>query len=252
MNQKKFNDLFTNAIRNNKNYPENLISKIKDGPKLSAKRAFEVYQEDYQARLSEALKNTYQAIHNIIGDEDFYNLSQDYINIYPSSYSDLDDYGNYLFEFLKTHPINNEYIFLSELAHFEWMFKEIFHQPQKLGLSPSELLIEMSVSSNKFQLISTLKTLKYSHLITKLYSLKNDEYDIDYQEEEFILMFKKDVMVKTLNLSKSQWQIVHFLHKHQSVSLDQIIQNAPLTVTPEEFQSLFQILGSNRLLLKSN
>lgn len=253
MKQKDFNKIFTNAIRGFCEFPENLISQIKDGPKLNARRALEVYQEDYQARLTEALKNTYQAIYFLIGDEDFHIIARDYITFYSSSFSNLDDYGNHLNDFLKKHTVTEKYIFISELAHFEWNFKELFHKKNQTGLDANELIAEFQTPSNKFLLISTLEIFHYNYAVTKLYSLKNAndqsiENEVNYSSSEYIIMFKESTMVKTISLSKEQWEIMNLLLTPHSIN--EIIQNAPATMTPEKFQSLFYILGKNRLLLK--
>jgi hypothetical protein len=141
MKQKDFNLKFTNLVRT-PNIVEQveLLAQIKEGTKLSALRALEVYQEDYHARLTEALKNTYRAISSLIGDEDFYYITSDYIKRHPSNSCDLDDYGNHFSQFLATHPLSEDYIFLSELAHFEWNFREVFHLEQALGVDSLTLM----------------------------------------------------------------------------------------------------------------
>lgn len=253
MKQKDFNLKFAETIRSNSS-EDILVSYLKDSRKLSAKRALEVYQEDYQARMTEALRNTYAAIHSLIGDEDFFHLAQDYIKKYPSPFSDLDDYGNYLSEFLSTHPLNIDYIFLSELAHFEWNFKEVFHLNDEKGLDALELQNILQDNSTKVQLIGSAKILNYSFTIDKLYSLKetneNDEEEFNFEQEQYLLIHKSGVMVKIHALSKNQWEI---MKKFQTpTALLSALQNAPATVTPDEIQNLFLILGTDRILLKSN
>ena len=101
MNQKEFNLTFTGFVRTpNSDGLCTLLTQIKEGSKISAARALEVYQEDYRARLTEALKNTFIAVYHIIGDETFSQLAGEYIDFYPSPFSDLDDYGNHFAQFL--------------------------------------------------------------------------------------------------------------------------------------------------------
>src|SRR4051812_23405500 len=96
MKQKEFNFKFVEAISTGNILQDDLLSQIKNGPVLNATRALEVYREDYESRLTDALKNTYRGIHSLIGDEDFLLLVKDYIRLHSSNSSDLDDYGSYL------------------------------------------------------------------------------------------------------------------------------------------------------------
>ncbi|MGZ3808114.1 MAG: HvfC/BufC family peptide modification chaperone [Bacteriovorax sp.] len=252
MKQKEFNQKFAEVVRSQKS-DRDLTAMIKDSPRLKAARALEVYQEDYQARMTEALQNTYRAISALIGDEDFFRLSSDYIKAHPSPYSDLDDYGNHLSEFLAAHPLNEDYIFLSELAHHEWTFRTVFHLPCEPGADALSLHGLLQGDSSKVQLVNSARLLHYSFLIDELYALKDatddeGEQDFDFEHEQFLLMFKSDVMVKVYVLSKNQWEFMkNFQTPH---SFSEIFQKAPATMTPEEMKSLFEILGSERLILK--
>ncbi|MFA6236134.1 MAG: DNA-binding domain-containing protein [Bacteriovorax sp.] len=253
MKQKDFNQIFVTVVASRSAAPVELLAQIKNGPVLSARRALEVYQEDYEARLTEALKNTYRGINAIIGDEDFFILSQDYINTHPSSSSDLDDYGHLLSLHLKDHQLSKDYIFLPELAFFEWNFREVFHQEQIPGLSPEGLMACLENDRDMLRLCSSLRLLHFNFLITSLYALKDEEdkeNELIYEFPEYVLMYKNGVMVKTITLSKNQFEILKKLLA--PASLQHCLQNAPATVTPDEIQTLFTILGTERLLLKLN
>lgn len=250
MKQKKFNTLFVEVISKKTSVVSELLSQIKNGPRLDAKRALEVYQEDYQARLTEALKNTYRAIFAIIGDEDFNHLAGEYISLYPSVSSDLDDYGHLLDIFLKTHPLNLDYTFLSELAHFEWNFREVFHLEESRGLSPESLMHALQSENDLFELSQSARLLEYNFQITKLYALKESDSEEgridDYNFPQNILLYKCASVVKSKTLSKNQAAIVKRMVIPSPIQ--QCFQNVPATVTAEEIQGLFQILGTDRLI----
>ena len=255
MKQKEFNQKFAETIRST-NESHNLLSLIKDSPKLKAERAIEVYQEDYQARLTEALKNTYRATFSLIGDDDFTILTRDYIANFPSPFLDLDDYGNHMSEFLSNHFLGKDYVFLAELADYEWNFREVFHMQQEQGLNVIELQNLLKSDSGSFVLVPSIRLLHYSFLISNLYALKDvsddsdDEENFYYEESQFILMIKSGVLVKTHILSKNQWEI---MKKFQApTTFSNAIQNVTATVTPGEIQNLFRILGTEQILLNSN
>lgn len=251
MNQKDFNQKLVKAISSRESFVTDILTQIKDGPKLGAKRALEVYQEDYEARLSEALKNTYRAIAALIGDEEFYPLVRDYIQSHPSTSSDLDDYGHRLNLFLASHPMSNDYPFLMELAHFEWSFREVFHCEQKVGLNALDLMKTLQTPGELIQLTSSARVLEYQYQISLLYALKDSELEgepFDIEIPQNILLYKIDSVVKTHTLSKTQCEILNKMLL--PTTLEACLQNAPGALTPEETQNLFQILGTERLIIK--
>ena len=174
MKQKEFNKIFVETITSKSKLPTELLSQIKDGPKLSAIEAIAIYREDYNARLTEALRNTYRAIHFILGDEDFNRLSKAYIAQYPSLSSDLDDYGDNLSLFTFHHDLIQDYIFLAELAHFEWNYRELFHLEPTMGLTAQELIKLLHNENERVQLSNKGRILQYQYKISELYALKKE------------------------------------------------------------------------------
>lgn len=249
MNQSEFNKKFIECITRSQNENE-LMPLVKDSARLSAARAFEVYREDYQVRMTEALKNTFRSIHSVLGDDDFFRMALDYLDRYPSSFSDLDEYGHHLPHYLKNHSLSEDYPFLSQLADFEWAFREIFHSGEVLGPNADELQKLFADENTKLVLSPSAKVLHYDFSIEKIYSHKDsDEEKMNYSSEQFILLFKKNSLVKLHLLSKNQWELVKFFHTPKS--LLECVQNAPATMTPEEMSGLFRVLATEQILLKS-
>lgn len=256
MNQKDFNHQLVKLISQPTCLPpEDFILAIKEGAKLSADSALAVYREDYQVRLTYALKDTYKAIHFFLGEEDFYALAADYIKDNLSNSPHLDDYGKHLSDFLKIHHIKAMGPFLSELAHFEWAFKEVFHLDQAIGYESTTLMgLLDSGLKDPVHLVQSAKLLAYNYSITSLYQVYetdgDEDADFDFQNRDYLLLYKNKSVVKNQTLSKNQWEIL--LNLLTPISLSDLIKKAPTETTPEEIQSLFYLLGANRLLQKSS
>jgi hypothetical protein len=251
MKQKDFNERFVKAISENK-ISENILDCLKDTKELTAFRALEVYREDYEARMTEALRNTYRATHSILGDDDFFSLALTYLKNHPSAFSDLDEYGHKFSTFLDTHALSDDYPFLPQLARFEWTFRDVFHVKEIRGLNAIQLQESLSDEKNKLTLVPSACLMDFSYAIDQIYSLKDSEEapeNFQYDGHSYILLFKKNSLVKMHTLSKNQWSFVNFFHT--PCSLLECIQNAPATMTPEEMQELFLILGTEQILLKS-
>lgn len=249
MKQAEFNKKFVNCIRTEEGVEE-ILPLMKDFPKLPAARALEVYREDYLVRMSEALKNTYRSVHSVLGDEDFFSAALSYLNQHPSTFSDLDEYGEGFEDFLKSHLLSQDFPFLPDLAHFEWSFRLVFHSEEKKGLEAIELGQALSDEKMNLSLCPSALLLSYSYSVETIYSSGDEESDLDYSHEQHILMFKKNAFVKMHLLSKNQYEFMK--NFHTPVSLSECIKIAPATMTPVEMQELFQILGTEQILLKSS
>lgn len=104
-----------------------------------------VYAGGYLARIREALAEVYEAVHHIVGESAWSELSQAYVQRYPSHDYNLSFAGRHLPEFLTTHPLTQQLPFLPDLAALEWVVCQAFHafdQPPldaaRLAASPLE------------------------------------------------------------------------------------------------------------------
>lgn len=249
MNQKEFNKKFIEYIRRGEN-TEELLPLMQSLARLPASRALEVYREDYEARMSDALKNTYRTVHSVMGDKDFATLALSYIEHYPSVFSDLDEYGEKMEEFIsRSLQLKRNFPFLSQLAHFEWSFRKIFHAQEVLGLNAEELQSSFADEAAKLTLSPSCLLLSYDYAVEKIYSADETTNPFDPKEQQFILMFKKKSFVKIHLLSEAQHSTLKFFHTLST--LTECITKAPAKMTPEEMRELFWILGREQILLKS-
>ncbi len=89
-----------------------------------------IYNYAYHARLNEVLANDYPAILMAIGDEYFNQLAADYIEVHPSHYFSLRDFGaqlaNFIDGLIQQQTKWQEMPWLYELALFEWNLGQAF------------------------------------------------------------------------------------------------------------------------------
>lgn len=98
-----------------------------------------VYAGGYVARTFDALKEVYEAVRHVIGENNFHNLSDAYAEKYPSQDYNLSFFGRHLPEFLKSNPLTQEYSFLPDVARLEWQVCLAFHSFEKPPLDPGKL-----------------------------------------------------------------------------------------------------------------
>lgn len=94
--------------------------------KASASRRLDIYAYAYRARLSEALEQDFEALHTLLGDDQFHSLCHDYIQLHPSQHFSLRYLGQHMAAFLRTHTLYQQQPVLAELAAFEWAMTETF------------------------------------------------------------------------------------------------------------------------------
>lgn len=102
---------------------------------LSAEQGLAIYHNAYRARLLEALRGDYPAVHAWLGDEEFDALALAYLDAHPSQHFSLRWLGAQLADFIDGYLVPAQAAPLSELARLEWAFTLAFDAPDGLPLS---------------------------------------------------------------------------------------------------------------------
>src|SRR3989338_3715406 len=89
---------------------------------LSAEQGLAIYHNAYRARLLEALRGDYPAVHGWLGDQQFDALAGAYIAAHPSRHFSLRWLGAELASFIETYLVPAQAAPLGELARLEWAF----------------------------------------------------------------------------------------------------------------------------------
>lgn len=103
-----------------------LAADLVAGARGNLVRRMAVYRDGYRLRLLEALRTTYPALHEFLGDEQFDALCTDYLRARPSAHPSLRWYGHDLGAFLAGHTVAGAHPVLAELAAFEWALSLVF------------------------------------------------------------------------------------------------------------------------------
>lgn len=87
----------------------------------------EVYAGGYAARITESLKEVYEAVRHVLGDGMFGRVAHAFAGTRPSRHYDLGLAGRDFGIFLKNARVTEKLPFLPELAQLEWRIAEAFH-----------------------------------------------------------------------------------------------------------------------------
>lgn len=99
---------------------------IAETPPLTKDARLRIYRHAYAARLTEALRDHYPVLHQILGDEDFEALGDAYGRAHPSTHRSIRWYGRELAAFLRKEPPFDGQPVLAEISGFEWSLGEAF------------------------------------------------------------------------------------------------------------------------------
>lgn len=101
-------------------------SQIVSTPVMSARQRLSIYSSAYRLRLKEALSTDYEKLHAYLGDDQFDQLMDDFIDSHPSSTFSLRYYSIDLPDWLQQQPMYQAHPQLIELARVEKAFADSF------------------------------------------------------------------------------------------------------------------------------
>lgn len=99
---------------------------IQSTKNFSASKRLNIYAYAYKARLKEAISTDYEKLHSYLGDEQFDQVMERYIEKHPSQQTNLRYYSIEMANLLRTEEPFNQYPMLAELAYIEAAFANSF------------------------------------------------------------------------------------------------------------------------------
>ena len=77
----------------------------------------------------EGLTDNFDALHKLLGDDDFQRLCLEFIDTHPPSHFSIRWYGQGLVDFLRATAPYRDHPYLAELADFQWRLRGAFDAP---------------------------------------------------------------------------------------------------------------------------
>lgn len=100
---------------------------------------FGVYRNAYRARLRGALRDNFEVLPLVMGDEEFDALANAYIDSHPSRHYSLRWFGNQLCAFMEANEALVGHPALLDLAQMEWALRNAFDAAPSALLTAAEL-----------------------------------------------------------------------------------------------------------------
>ncbi len=238
-----FQKIFLKSISND--HSIDLESLIKPAGSLNAQQAIQVYRGDYKARLSEAIGELYESIWYVLGDEDFFNVAKDYIDTHPSTVKELGSYAQDFPQYLKAHPLVEDFPFLSQLAEFEQTFWQLFHQEETQVFDPFIEIDASELGQTKFKMPDHCRLFSWPWSIDKIFEARSgeNEQEINWDVPSSCMLVKLNQKISIFNLSENQYKTLINIAGGCSIE-------SSLEGSAEEISSLFSLLRTQMIPLR--
>lgn len=116
-----------------------LARMIAGDDRLSPQQRVEIYANMYFYRLLDVLKEDFPATLAVLGDTRFHNLVTGYLIEYPPEHFSIAYAGSHLADFLRDHPLREEFPFVADLARLERALIDVFHAPDAATLDAESM-----------------------------------------------------------------------------------------------------------------
>ena len=107
--------------------------------RLSAEERVDIYANMYFYRILDVLKEDFPATLAVLDADRFHNLVTGYLIEYPPAHFSISYAGEHLADFLRQHPLREEFPFLPDLARLERSLIEVFHAADARPLDAEQM-----------------------------------------------------------------------------------------------------------------
>ena len=165
-----------------------------------------IYHGMYLLRMEEAMANDYPALKHFLGDECFFGLVRDYVQVHPSLSPSLSPLGKHLPEFLKTATGLKRPDFCHELARLERAVSQAFDGPETPRLSEAQIAAvpPEAWETARLEPVGTFGLLSFRYPVNDyLQTVLDDNHDHPKArlKDSWIAVYRRDYMVYRLDLT---------------------------------------------------
>jgi hypothetical protein len=234
------NQRFYNCVISKDTPPEGFVA----AGSLSPEEGFAVYQRAYIARLTEALGDTYESVWKVLGDSIFFDVCEKFIVAHGSQAYNLSDYSVKFIDYLISQSASVEFPFLSDLAHLNWLHKEVFHRPQETGLSGNALMALLEKDQGRAMTIEAFELFKSEYCVFDIWKAlkENTTPPESFLQKQFMVLYKSDHQVYVKQLTERQYK------SFESIRMGLPIMDALDSLEEFELTELFHFLSKQALL----
>jgi len=175
---------------------------------LTPAERLDVYHGMYLLRMEEALASDYPALKHFLGDEGFFDLVRDYVQVHPSKSFSLNPLGYHLPEFVKTATGLKRPDFCHELAQLELAVAQAFDGPEtaRIGEAAIAAVPPEAWETARLAPVATFYLLSFRYPVNDyLQTVLDDNHDHPKArlKDQWIAVYRRDYVVYRLDLTRA-------------------------------------------------
>lgn len=116
---------------------------------------FDVYRNNLQGNMSDALRDCYPATQSLLGERFFHQCAVRYSRQHPSTSGDLHHFGSEFPDMVASAPGCESLPYLEDIARLEWMMHKSFHAADSQALTLQKL--DPSILANPHRWLTSLQ-----------------------------------------------------------------------------------------------
>ena len=188
-------------------------SVIRPSVRLTPTERIGIYHGMYLLRMEEALASDYPALKHFLGDDRFFGLVRDYVQVYPSRSYTLNRLGDHLPEFLRNTPGLEPHGFLVDLARLELATTEVFDAEETPALDEATLAELQTEDWERAILrpVAAFRMLTVRHNVHEyVRSVKEEAHDQPRpsRREGWLVLSRRDYAVYRLGLTQEAYALL--------------------------------------------
>ncbi|MGH7197193.1 MAG: MNIO family bufferin maturase [Candidatus Omnitrophota bacterium] len=175
-----------------------------------------VYADGYPLRVRESLAEVFDAVHHVLGDERFKEVSFAYADKFGAEDYNLNYAGRHFAEYLADSAFRKNFPFLADLAKLEWLIWEAFHAFDGPPLSPERIagipLEEWEGARIRFQ--PSVQLVSSVWPVLDVWRARKDDpgkVKIDGTQSQRVLVGRSGLEVRCEPLKENQYRLLEAL-----------------------------------------
>ncbi len=206
---------FSQSILKNKNFDE------KNNPTQMQDDTVNLYQEGVFSRLIILLSRVYSVTHHFLGEELFGLIAHQFVQQYPSTETNILDYGKYFSDFIVFNHFEKNHHFLPCLTRFEWAWHCCFHGYNNSSPDLNQLFstIEEKQENSRLHLPHHAQLIRTHFPVANLWFAHQQEkpYPPLLPDPAYYMLWQESEKVKIETLTKEEYLLLKLIEKNKNL-----------------------------------
>ncbi|EKD70931.1 MAG: protein of unknown function DUF2063 [uncultured bacterium] len=181
-----------------------------------------IYRNNIFSHLINTLKTTYPLILSLLGKDFFHLTAKEYIKQYPSRSANLHDYGEYVSDFIAEFSPLKDFVYLSEVAYFEWICHRIYFAANHDGFDTKNIstITKDQYSQLHFLLHPASQVVQFYYPILKIIDLcqnsANESFDVNSGGIK-LLIIRRGIEIKLMSLEDADFAFLFAVQNGETI-----------------------------------